>query len=347
MGFTDRLQRSALSRAAVRLPAGAGALFAFVLFTASCGDDAPVHDDPPVTVATTGSGSLKLTTTIQLGGDSPIVVQLDTGSTGLRIDPAALPSGIATFGPSTTQEFGGNRALKGPTAMVPITIGSSTSEPIAVQVVETVECGSVSACRTDRGVSGFADLDGIQGLMGIGLDPDGVQGGVFNPLIQLPSPFSSGFVFELGTGGGSLTLGPASAPARAVVVDVPAGDTLPDGQRGWEDHHLPLCWNVGTATGCGFTILDTGGTSPVIPESFFSGSLPAGTVPPGTAVTLVNGGGETLWSFSTSSRPEQVSVEEGSGSDQEANAGIGIFLWADSVGYDVSAGQIWVLPPGS
>lgn len=321
------------------------------LASSACGDGpidvASSHDDPPVSVAQTGAGALKLTTMIQLGNDAPILVEIDSGSDGLRVDRAVLPSGIQVSGSTTTKEFGGGRKLIGPTAMVPITIGEVTSpEPVVVQVVETIECGQVTHCSTDEGVSGFADLPRIQGIMGVGLNSPGVEAGVFNPLLQMSSPFSSGWVFDVTLEGGSLTLGSAPAPAGAVAVDIPSATPFPDGQPGWNDHALPLCWQIGDVGGCGPGVIDTGGPTPAIPLAFFSGSsLSSGTVAAGTSIVLTASDGTPIWTFTAGASPEEVTLTPSSSSRTEANAGIGVFLSAQTVGYDVLAGQVWVLPP--
>lgn len=326
-------------------------LVAVPLLAIACGDGATSpsdHDDPFVMISKTGTGALKMVSQIQLGSDAPIWVQLDTGSNGLRIDSSVLPQGIQASGPMTSDEFGGNRVLKGRAAVVPVTVGTASGQ-IVVQVVETITCGGSGSCRESNGIAGFADLAGISGIMGIGLASPDVKNGVFNPLIQLGAPLSSGFVFAVkNPGGGSLTLGPAPAPPGAVVVDIPSSDTpFPDGQPGWNDHALPLCWLVGTVSGCGPTVIDTGGPSPSISGAFFPGSaLAEGTVPSETAVTLTTSAGDPLWSFVTAAAPEQVTIEPSS-ERTTANAGIGVFLAASMVGYDVAAGQLWVLPPST
>lgn len=340
------------SRLSARLPRSA--LVAGLLAVGApiaCGSDSATQaTSVPVSVATTGTGAYKLTARIRLGGDAPIVVQLDSGSTGLRIDPDVLPSGVTPMGPSHTETFGGERTLQGPTALVPVTIGGvTTPEPIAAMVVETVTCGESTACRTDDGVAGFADLAGISGIMGIGLDPVGLKGGVFNPLLQLAPEVSSGFAIAVDRqAGGTLTLGQAAAPEGAVAVAVPPSIPLPNGRPGWEDHHVALCWRVGSAVGCGSTILDTGGTSPEIPASFFTnGPVPSGAVARGTPIELVvESSRQPLWSFPAGTRDEEVRIVDEHGDDQEANAGIGVFFSARSITYDAVAGRIWVARDG-
>lgn len=312
---------------------------------AACGD-ADGGAAVPVSVATTGFGALKLTAEIRLGDGSPIVVQLDSGSNGLRIDRDVLPSQFAPSGPVHRVEFGGRRTMHGRTALVPVTVGGvTTAQPIAVMVVEAITCGDDRSCRTDDGLAGFADLPGIDGIMGIGLDARGLVDGIFNPLLQLGAAHAGGFTIAVDRAGGTLMLGRATPPAGALPIDVPSARPLPDGRPGFEDHHLPLCWQVGTAMGCGATILDTGGPSVRIPASFFAEGVRAGVVARDTRVALLAGAdGPRLWSFSTGRGDHEVRIAHESGDDQEANAGIGVFLAARSITYDAVAGRIWVAP---
>ncbi|GAA2006192.1 hypothetical protein JL107_04300 [Nakamurella flavida] len=294
----------------------------------------------PSTVAAL-DGALIATVQITVGGGAPVTVRLDTGSSGLLLASGAAGPGTTDTGRAVSTEFGGSTA-SGTLGQAVVELGGvSTAAPIGVTLVDT----SAGAPGT------FAGTDGMLGV-GTGNSSTTAAGDVYAPTLQLPGTAAQGVTLDLtGSGGGTMTLGPVTAPAGATVLPMsrmtgtPA--TYPNGAVGY-DRLVSLCWTVGTApNACAPTDLDLGNPVFGLNATTFASLGALDTfLPAGQAVSIsAPGAAAPLWS-TTSAAPAspEALLLTGLG-DATYNTGIGLFQRA-VVGIDYAAGRFVVQPAG-
>lgn len=102
---------------------------------------------------------------VSVGGGSAVPVQLDTGSTGLRIFEESLGDGAkAQKDKSISIRYDGGDIWDGYLGSATVKIGSvETSSPIDVHVVETVSCDpsiNGGTCPASSGIKGYTDPEG-------------------------------------------------------------------------------------------------------------------------------------------------------------------------------------------
>ena len=282
----------------------------------------------PVTTMPDSGGNPKVVVDISVGGGAAVPVILDTGSSGLLIDQAALGGQVDSTGstPVTKQYLGA--ALSGSLVQAPVTIGSVSTPAIGVVAYD--------AATSPTGLTGGGIARGV-----LGIASEGVAGTApyFSPAMQLPAPYGDMSTLELSTSGaGSWTLGPVSAPAGADSVPlVPvAGAT---GLNRWAKD-MQLCWTfaAGTNATCGPTDLDSGASS-VLVNSTSAAASTASAATAGTAVSLGDANGKQLWTFAVSdaSSVSEIAIES-LGSATEFNTGVG-FYFDHLVSFDYAGGH--------
>lgn len=378
-----RWPRAARSRRAVRGPVGVAAAAAVsVLLLAACGGPVTTPASTPATTpavsstggsAPTGStgaatesaaGSLAstgagisvpiqtvagpqdqpfLTTQISVGGGAPVTVWLDTGSSGLIMDPTAVGPDV-TQGTRTQIGDYETGSLVSVISTASVTIGgAATATPIAVGL-------------RDDAQSTFQFPAGTVGIMGIGTaNSETFAGqGLFAPQLQMPAPLNTGSTLRAAPVGqtGTWTLGPVDPPSGAVAlpltpITVP-GSAIPPGypsvQRG-----VPLCWTVGTTgPACGPTDIDAGSPSAILTGTQFSGlAASSQLIPTGTPVTVTAQNGPGVWTFTSGSTyaNDTVGWVGTSLGSTDFNTGLG-FLIGRTVVWDYPSGQVLVGPAG-
>ncbi len=154
------------------------------LRTVAAGSDSP---QPPRRVVIPvrqrvlgGSGGvIRYSIPISIGG-TRLEVMLDTGSTGLRVLPGAVPPGdfVATAR-STAGSFGSGAQFKGVIANATIEVGGLRSaDPVPFEAIQTVgcdskkpHCGASHIAPQDFRIGGGGSGQGFKAIVGISLQP--------------------------------------------------------------------------------------------------------------------------------------------------------------------------------
>lgn len=192
---------------------------------AGCGGDGSDPSAPaeqiPVKVGLDG-----VNVEVSVGGGSVVPVQLDTGSTGLRIFKESLGDDAKSQkDKSISISYGGGDIWDGYLASATVKIGSvETSSPIDVQVVEKVSCVGGEQCAASSGIKGYTDPEGgYYGIMGVdlvpGIDSDNGGATVINPLASVDG-FETYTVDLTGCFASS-----SEQSACAVSAGIPSGST--------------------------------------------------------------------------------------------------------------------------
>lgn len=282
-----------------------------------------------------------LTTQISVGGGAPATVWLDTGSSGLIMDPSAVGPDVTQGTETQTGDYE-TGTLVSVVSTAAVTIGAATTaEPIAVGI-------------RDDASSTFQFPAGTVGIMGIATaNSDSFSGqALFAPQLQLPAPLDAGSTLQAAAVGqtGSWTLGPVTTPPGAVALPLTAisgsGTGVPGGYPALQ-RSVPLCWTVGTTgPACGPTDIDAGSPSSILSGSQFSGVSASGKlIAAGTPVSVNVQNGPTLWSFTSGSTyaDDTIGWVSTSLGANDYNTGLG-FLIGRTVAWDYPAAQVLVGP---
>ena len=140
-------------------------------------------------------------------GQQRLTVQLDTGSSGLRIWEDVLDREQAQLRPLNQRLSYRDRQgnlWQGYLALATVQIGAiAATAPLEIQVVQQVICGpGATACEAELKAAGFAG--------NLGLGPETAAGDLPNPLTVLPAPFNRGYTLHTAGsayGPGQLTVG--------------------------------------------------------------------------------------------------------------------------------------------
>jgi uncharacterized protein YceK len=299
----------------------------------------PVQQSVPLTVDRAPTGWSCVVADVSVGGGRPVPVVVDTGSSGLLLDAAAIGPNAQLSGRTVSYHFVGTPRLTVPVVRAQVTIGG----PAGVTTPYPVEIGSVAS---DAAMLGFSRCGDARGLLGIGVgNPGPTVPPLESPLVQLTPSLSEGYTITLAGNAGTLLVGkPAISPTSVVLPLAEEDGTYPNGQQAYQ-RGVPLCWTVGTVRSCGVTDIDSGFSFPALQPDFLPVFPPWGPrIPPGTHVSITAPNGAALQSFTTAPAPPDVrlSFTRLFGSI-EASTGIG-FFFADSVGFDVSSGRVVITP---
>lgn len=267
----------------------------------------PDHLDIPVVLIETG-GSFLPATHISVNGSDPIFVSVDTGTSGLVLDPGAIhnpttpvvdtdiPAAVAYDGTSVT----------GFIAHATVTIAGIDTEH-EVAFVNGTECPT--ACPGAG--------TGTVGVLGIGpgvaVHPGGDANSVYTAIDQMPGPLKEGFTVDFTGTNPYVRLGPIDDPTPQDTViqrTQKNSEVKPNGQRVFLDPML--CWmiTVGAdfAQTCNTTVLDTGQTLGIIHGDQFDPVVDPSTAPPipGSGIQLegwVKTGATVAWSTAPTTAP--------------------------------------------
>lgn len=262
---------------------------------AGCGGDGA--EQIPVKMGLEGVG---VNVEVSVGGGSAVPVQLDTGSTGLRIFEESLGDGAkAQKDKSISIRYGGGDIWDGYLGSATVKIGSvETSSPIDVHVVENVSCDpsiNGGTCPASSGIKGYTDPEGgYYGIMGVDLVPgtDSDDGGatLFNPLasvdgfetytVDLTGCFSSSSeqsacAVSAGTPSGSTATGQWQLIERPPDSE-PSVPAAPNGLNYWATT-VSACWAYNNSDAqCVSTLFDSGTTDMVVTAGAVNETIPEG-----------------------------------------------------------------------
>jgi hypothetical protein len=216
---------------------------------------------------------------VSVGGGSSIPVLVDSGSNGLVIpiqdlglQNLSFPTGLGIG------EYSGGVDYFYLTFDEPVNFGNGiVTAPTPVDAVLFTFPTSLQDLFTyPLSLQAFLAGDGAHGILGIG--PDAVGPGPSNVISALPGGLSDGVLIN--EPAGTLTFGPDPFAAGAPSVN------------GVANTSLEVSINGGTPQPVN-GIIDSGGVYGAIPSSV------AGSVPPGTEISVYNTNGELLYSYTT------------------------------------------------
>jgi hypothetical protein len=299
----------------------------------------PVRQSVPLTVEHMPGGGSCVVADVSAGGGRSVPVVVDTGSSGLLLDAAAIGPNAQSSGQTISEGFVGRPGFTATVVSARVNIGG----PAGVTTPYPVAIGSVTS---DDPRLGFSQCGGAQGLLGVGVgNPVPSVPPLESPLVQLTPSLSEGYTITLTGNTGTLLVGKPVITPTSVVLPLPEENgTYPNGHQAYQ-RDVPLCWTVGALSNCGLTDIDSGFSYPAIRPGFFPMFPPWGpSIPAGTQVSITAPNGALLQSFTTAPVPSDVRL----GFSRlvglaEATTGIG-FFFANSVGFDVSTGHVVITP---
>jgi hypothetical protein len=311
----------------------------------------------PISQTFLPDGDIRYSVPIRVGNSQPVAALLDTGSTGLRVLPGAVPADTYTdTGFSALYAYGSGDALSGTIATAPLTIGEAVTDSAVLLeavssvgcVIGTPHCGAGKLALQDYGIGGDGMAgQGFAAILGISLIPATGAGYTDNPLmhigakrwiIELPEPGS--------TAPGALILNPDDAELRNYqlfhLAALPGGAAGQD--SGWLDS-VPVCLrNLSTTESiCGPAILDTG-TPGII--AYTNGGAAGPLWSPGDNLALdfsTAGSGVLTTSFAADRYPGSGVLRQPQAGGTALVAGI-LPFFAYSVLYDAGNGMIGLKP---
>ena len=258
----------------------AAALVGLSVVVAACSGSGAPEPGPPALGGTAiplsvgqSKSDFRATIETSIGGQTQTLL-FDTGSTGLSVFTASVPSSVAAMtGPSFQEAFAGGVLLSGVIISTTLEVaGIATSGPVFIRLVQSATCDSgVPDCAAKDGLEAFASSIGVDGIFGAGLWS---VDSAFSPLVQLSSGVPSSIAVTWSGSVGAVTLDPVLATAPVANLQMPAASpaTLANGANAWNNIAVPICWQIGSASAsCTATALDTGASAMSFPIGFPGG----------------------------------------------------------------------------
>ena len=240
---------------------------------------------------------------VRVGHSTPVPLLLDTGSTGLQIFAAKVPTGpgtgVAVTSTPDHASYAGGHQLAGVVGTARITLGPQrTARPVAFGLVQSATCTPAKpACPVAGGVEA-AMARGFYGILGIGTNRG--PNGLANPILGMPARLAQSWSLHMHRATGRLVLGPLPTFASRTRATVPLTSLgVVGGNRFW-DATVHLCLVVGPSSSCAPGLFDSGTFAMQLPGSRFpdapssSGpvsSRPAPRSPPPSAAAALRSGG--------------------------------------------------------
>ena len=289
----------------------------------------------PIATEQASDGSWLVTVEVSVAGGPTVPVQLDTGSSGLVIDAAAVGKSVHATGQSFSSGYVSGAV-----------IGEIDTGAVSVGGVKSSSSTAFSVVPATSAVGKTWASGPIRGILGIAMTDDSSPTAVYSPLLQMPTPYWQGVTVTVAKGQnakGSLVIGPVRSGKRAVVLPMyPATPpTYPDGRPAFQKD-TTMCWQIGHgANSCGLTDMDLGDPSPAV-NTNFEGLHNGQTLAPGQAVAITSPSGSPLWSFTTglqglgSEHPQSVAAVDGLHRVQHEHR---VLLRGTSLAYDVTGKQ--------
>jgi hypothetical protein len=310
----------------------------------------------PVAQIVLPDGDTRFSVPVRVGNSDVIQALLDTGSTGLRVLPNAVPQDTYTStGFASLYAYGSGDVLSGVIATAPVSIGGAvTDAAVPIEMVNAVgcstarpDCGAAKVALNDYGIGG----DGIAGqgfkaILGISLMPATGAGYTDNPLLHIGA---KRWILDLPEPGsaadGALILNPDDGELQGYQLFhlTPLAAAMPGQDGGWQDL-LPGCLNnVSTDQSiCGATMLDTG--TPGVIAYHGSDRAPLWSPGDNTALQFATGGsGNLSFSFAADRFPGSGLLREPDNGQLTLVAGM-LPFFAYSVFYDAANGVMGLKP---
>lgn len=254
------------------------ALVGMAIPVTACGEAFP-RTEVPIREVVLGHGVHRYAIPITIGGTS-VGAALDTGSTGLRVLPRALPpAALKASGPPVGISYNGGTRFAGRAIDQRVGIGTSPERAVKIQRIDTVDCREgVPQCEASHvagsqyGIQGEGvPGEGFAAIIGIGLKASSVP----NPLRSMGV---RRWIVELPTGDGSpgrLVLNPDDAEVAGYQRVRMAEGNQVEGCVALQPPEQPIC---------GLAEIDTGA-----PTLRIVSSAPHEPVASGTPATIVIG----------------------------------------------------------
>jgi hypothetical protein len=211
---------------------------------------------------------------ISVNGGPRVAVLVDSGSSGLVIDPKYVGAGLGTSTGSGSSGYSGGLSYTYDMYTTTVDFGNGiVSSPTNVDVV------------SDASASAFADYfqpAGVVGVLGIGPNAGGPDDGT--PLSALPGELGDGVL--LNESFGYLVLGPNPLPARVTLAGAPYTDVQVKVGKGSK-----------TAVQA---VVDSGGVTGTMLAWILTSGQTSGDLPAGTKISVYTADGSTLlYSYTT------------------------------------------------
>jgi hypothetical protein len=310
----------------------------------------------PISQTILPDGDIRYSVPVSVGNSQPVAALLDTGSTGLRVLPNAVPADTYTdTGFSALYAYGSGDALSGTIATAPLAIGGAVTDgAVPLEMVSSVgcvmgapRCGAGRLALQDYGIGGDGMAgQGFAAILGISLIPATGAGYTDNPLVHIGA---KRWIIELPEPGtaapGALILNPSDAELRDYQMfhlsPLAAGAAGQD--AGWLDS-VPACLrNLSTTESiCGPAILDTGTPGIIAYANGAAGPLWS----PGDNLALefsTGGSGVLSTSFAADRYPGSGVLRQPQESGTALVAGM-LPFFAYTVLYDAGNGMIGLKP---
>ena len=248
----------------------ATALALSVLLTApALAQTAPQRTEVPIKAVRLGDGAMKFSVPVTVGGQT-FEAEMDTGSSGVRLMPGALPPHtIQTTGRPSKEVYGSGVRLIGELAETPVTLGG-LSATVPVEITTKIECveekphcaASRLPANTYRIAGDGRPGEGFLAIVGVGMRPADAANPVSHMgsgrwIVILPTPSAPD--------SGRLIINPTPEEAQGFQTYQLEPGKKPDAAGGpsWRDNQLKLCLtNLDTkVANCGPTMLDSGAPS--------------------------------------------------------------------------------------
>jgi hypothetical protein len=211
---------------------------------------------------------------ISVNGGPRVAVLVDSGSSGLVIDPKYVGAGLGTSTGSGSSGYSGGLSYTYDMYTTTVDFGNGiVSSPTNVDVV------------SDASASAFADYfqpAGVVGVLGIGPNAGGPDDAT--PLSALPGELGDGVL--LNESFGYLVLGPNPLPARVTLAGAPYTDVQVKVGKGSK-----------TAVQA---VIDSGGVTGTMLAWILTSGQTSGDLPAGTKISVYTADGSTLlYSYTT------------------------------------------------
>ncbi len=179
----------------------AAAVASLLIAAPAAAGPALARTELPIRDVVQPGGAHRYAVTIRIAG-APVEVALDTGSTGLRVLPRALPpDALRAQGHAVRISYNSGTRFTGPAIDLPVGLGDAPDQVVTVQRIDAVDCREqMPGCAASR-VSGEAfgiEGGGVPGqgfaaIMGIGLQANAVPNplrtaGAHRWIVELPRP---------------------------------------------------------------------------------------------------------------------------------------------------------------
>ncbi len=288
---------------------------------------------------------------VRVGHSAPVPLLLDTGSTGLQIFAAKVPTGpgtgVAVTSTPDHASYAGGHQLAGVVGTARITLGPQrTARPVAFGLVQSATCTPAKpACPVAGGVEA-AMARGFYGILGIGTNRG--PNGLANPILGMPARLAQSWSLHMHRATGRLVLGPLPAFASRTRATVPLTSLgVVGGNRFW-DATVHLCLVVGPSSSCAPGLFDSGTFAMQLPGSRFPDApvlVGTGLVAPGTAVTAtIRGSSTPFWRFTAGTTKSADTVSIRPDVPRLVNTGVQAF-YAFTITYDNVHGTIGLVAP--